>query len=136
VTNVSSRNYLTKAAIKYKCQSQFFISWTRCITMRCVLRLGSDQEQILSPIPIANLTFKVGVVRAGIRLFFSQIIIAVLSGANPTKLDFSTPLDRFPPAKSTAGNPCAAFGPGFVKVQGTCAKVGGRVDVSGPAGSR
>ena len=73
------------------------------------------------------------------RTFFLATIIAVVSGSavladptNRTKPDLSTPLDRLPPARSTAGNPCAAFGPGFVKVQGTdtCVKVGGGVDVS------
>ena len=79
--------------------------------------------------------------------FFLAMIIAVLSGsavlanqANRTKLDYATPPDRLPPAKSAAGNPCAAFGPGFVKVAGTdtCVKVGGAlsVGVSGAAGSR
>ena len=36
-----------------------------------------------------------------------------------------------------AGNPCAAYGPGFVKVDGTqtCVKVGGAVSV-GAGGSR
>jgi hypothetical protein len=80
------------------------------------------------------------------RTFFLAMLIALLSGgaavladpANPTKPDYSTPLDRLPPAKSTAGNPCAAFGPGFVRVQGTntCVKVGGSIDVSGAARSR
>jgi hypothetical protein len=80
------------------------------------------------------------------RTFFLTMIIAVLSGsavladpANRTKLDYATPLDRLPPAKSAA-NPCAAFGPNFVKVAGTdtCVKVGGAlsVGVSGAAGSR
>ena len=80
------------------------------------------------------------------RTFFLAMIIAVLSAsaalggdpANRTKPDYTTPLDLLPPANSTAGNPCAAFGPGFVKVQGTdtCVKVGGGVDVSGAARSR
>ena len=81
------------------------------------------------------------------RTFFLAMIVALLSGsavladpANRTKLDYATPPDRLPPAKSTAGNPCAAFGPGFVKVAGsdTCVKVGGavRVDVGGAAGAR
>ena len=81
------------------------------------------------------------------RIFFLAMIIAVLLGsavladpANRTKLNYSTPLDRLPPAKSAAGNPCAAFGPGFVKVAGTdtCVKVGGAfsVDARGVAGSR
>jgi hypothetical protein len=81
------------------------------------------------------------------RTLFLALIIAVLSSsvvpadpANRRKLDYATPLNRLPPAKSAAGNPCAAFGRGFVKVEGTdtCVKVGGafRVDVSGAAGSR
>ena len=79
------------------------------------------------------------------RTFFLTMIIAVMSGsavladpANRTKLDLSTPPDRLPPAKGAAGNPCAAFGPGFVKVQGTdtCVKVGGSIDVGGAARSR
>ena len=81
------------------------------------------------------------------RTFFLAMIVALLSGsavladpANRTKLDYATPPDRLPPAKSTAGNPCAAFGPGFVKVAGsdTCVKVGGTfsVDVRGGAGAR
>jgi hypothetical protein len=81
------------------------------------------------------------------RTYFLAMIIAFLSGsavladpANRTKLDYATPLDRLPPAKSAAGNPCAAFGPGFVKVGATdtCVKIGGafRVDVNGAAGSR
>ena len=81
------------------------------------------------------------------RPLFLALIVAVLSSsvvlaepANHTKQDYSTPLDRLPPAKIAAGNPCAAFGPGFVKVDGTdtCVKGGGafRVDVRGGAGSR
>ena len=81
------------------------------------------------------------------RTFFLAMIVAVLScsagladPANRTKLDYATPLDRLAPAKGAARNPCAAFGPGFVKVAGsdTCVKVGGavRVDVGGAAGAR
>jgi hypothetical protein len=79
------------------------------------------------------------------RTFFLAMTIAVVSGsaaladpANRWKMDYATPLDRLPPAKSTAGNPCAAYGPGFVRVQGTdtCVKVGGAFDVSGAARSR
>jgi hypothetical protein len=81
------------------------------------------------------------------RTFFLATILAVLSGSavladwvSRPKLDYVTPPDRLPPLKSAAGNPCAAFGPGFVKFEGThtCVKVGGafRVDVSGAAGSR
>ncbi|MBV9531285.1 MAG: hypothetical protein JO283_09490 [Bradyrhizobium sp.] len=78
--------------------------------------------------------------------FFLAMIIAVLSAsavladpANRTKLDDAKPLERLSPAKS-AGDRCAAFGPGFVKVEGTgtCVKVGGAlsVGVGGSARSR
>ncbi len=82
------------------------------------------------------------------RTFLLSMIIAILSesaaladSANRLKLDYAAPsADRLPPTKRTAGNPCAAFGPGFVKVAGsdTCVKVGGavRVDVGGSAGAR
>jgi hypothetical protein len=81
------------------------------------------------------------------RTFSLAMIITLLSSsavladpANRMKPDYTTPLDRLPPAKSVAGNPCAAFGPGFVKVAGTdtCMKMSGsaRFDVSGAAGSR
>jgi hypothetical protein len=82
------------------------------------------------------------------RTFFLAMLVAIVSGsavladpASRPKLDYATPPDRLPPAKSSAtSNPCAAFGPGFVKVEGTdtCIKVGGsfRVDVSGAAGAR
>jgi hypothetical protein len=81
------------------------------------------------------------------RTFLLAMIITLLSGsavladpASRTKADYATPLDRLPPAKSAAGNPCAAFGPGFVKIEGTdtCVRIGGsfRVDVSGAAVSR
>jgi hypothetical protein len=86
-------------------------------------------------------------IRASMRTVFIAVIIALLScsavladPANHTKPDYATPLDRLPPAKTIARNPCAAFGSGFVKVEGTdtCVKMGGsfRIDVSGPAGSR
>jgi hypothetical protein len=79
--------------------------------------------------------------------FSLAMIIALLTSsavladpANRTKPDYATPLDRLPPAKSAARNSCAAFGPGFVKVEGTdtCVKVGGAfsVGVSGAVGSR
>jgi hypothetical protein len=81
------------------------------------------------------------------RTFLLATMIAVLSGStvladptNRTRPNYATPLDRLPPAKTAAGNPCAAFGAGFVKVAGTdtCVKIGGafRVDVGGAAGAR
>jgi hypothetical protein len=81
------------------------------------------------------------------RHFFLAILVVILSvsavladPASRLKLDYATPPDRLPPAKSAAGNPCAAYGAGFVKVEGsdTCVKVGGsfRVDVNGTARPR
>jgi hypothetical protein len=80
------------------------------------------------------------------RTFFLAMLVVALSPsavladpASRPKLDDATP-DRLPPAKRAAGNPCAAFGPGFVKVEGTdsCVKIGGsfQVDVSGAARPR
>ena len=79
------------------------------------------------------------------RTFFLAMLIALSPSAvqadpaSRPKLDNATP-DRLPPAKRAAGNPCAAFGPGFVKVEGTdtCVKIGGsyQVDVSGAARPR
>jgi hypothetical protein len=78
--------------------------------------------------------------------FLAMIVVALSSSAvladpaSRPKLDYATPPDRLPPVKSAAGNPCAAFGPGFVKVGGTdtCVKVGGsvRLDVNGTAAPR
>lgn len=82
------------------------------------------------------------------RTFFLAMLVAVLSGsavlaapASRPKPDDASPPDRFPPAKRAAGsNPCAAYGPGFIKVEGsdTCMKIGGSfsVDVGGAARPR
>jgi hypothetical protein len=71
------------------------------------------------------------------------IVLAALSAApasaqqlrdqKPDKPTTSIPLR---PAK-TASNPCAEYGPGFVKVEGssTCMKIGGSISV-GVGGSR
>jgi hypothetical protein len=48
------------------------------------------------------------------------------------------PADRLPPLKQAGSvNACAAYGPGFVKVEGTdtCVKIGGAVSL-GVGGSR
>jgi hypothetical protein len=73
------------------------------------------------------------------------MLLVALSGsavlADPAgrpKLDLTTPSDRLPPVKSAAGNRCAAFGPGFVKVEGTdsCVKIGGSISVDGGGAAR
>lgn len=76
--------------------------------------------------------------------FLAILIVALLGSAaladsvNRPKLDYTTPPDRLPPPKSAAANRCAAFGPGFVKVEGTdtCVKVGGSIMVGGAARPR
>jgi hypothetical protein len=76
------------------------------------------------------------------RTCFLAMLVAALSGsavladpANRPKLDYATPPDRLQPTKNATGNRCAAFGPGFVKVEGTdtCVKIGGSVQVDGGA---
>ena len=54
------------------------------------------------------------------------------------KPERSPPSDKLLPLKGAAGgNPCAAFGPGFVRVEGsgTCIKIGGATSV-GVSGGR
>jgi hypothetical protein len=67
-----------------------------------------------------------------------KAIMAVVVAALPTCVAAAEPAGqppRKPPTTATLppvrGNPCAAFGPGFVKVEGssTCVKVGGSVGV-------
>jgi hypothetical protein len=81
------------------------------------------------------------------RTVFLAILVAALSAsavlaasAGHPKPDDTTARVRLSPAKRAAGNPCAAYGPGFVKVDGTdtCMKVGGyfNVDVGGAARPR
>jgi hypothetical protein len=42
-----------------------------------------------------------------------------------------------PPKQTTTSNPCAAYGPGFVQVEGdTCVKIGGALDVGVGGSSR
>ncbi|MCA6098899.1 hypothetical protein [Bradyrhizobium australafricanum] len=68
-------------------------------------------------------------------------IIAVLLPAAAVaqqgdRRDFQTPTDAgktLPLKSATRSNPCASYGPGFVKVEGsdTCVKLGGAVSVGG-----
>lgn len=52
------------------------------------------------------------------------------------KRDAAAASGRLPAKRAGAGNPCSAFGPGFVKVEGTdtCVKIGGAISV-GAGGS-
>jgi len=67
--------------------------------------------------------------------------IAPAEQSSPRKPDKPTASGRLLPLKgAAAGNSCAAFGPGFVRVDGTetCVKIGGAVSigVGGSSGVR
>jgi hypothetical protein len=73
----------------------------------------------------------------GIAMAMLPASAAVADPPGGLKLDQPVTSDKLLPLKSNgAGNPCAALGPGFAKVDGTdtCVKIGG--SVSGEAGSR
>ncbi|MBB5046410.1 hypothetical protein HNR60_001155 [Rhodopseudomonas rhenobacensis] len=69
------------------------------------------------------------------------MIFAVLVAALPAVAFAEPPIAGVPPARETPrpvpraakANPCAAFGPGFVMVEGssTCVKLGGAISVGG-----
>jgi hypothetical protein len=67
------------------------------------------------------------------RMFVITLFVSVLPGWAAAAEQAGQP--RKPPSQSTLrpakGNPCAEFGPGFVRVEGssTCVKVGGSVNV-------
>ena len=57
---------------------------------------------------------------------------ALAESARPLKLDPPKPTDRAVPLKGKASsNSCAAYGPGFIKLEGTdtCVQIGGSVSV-------
>jgi hypothetical protein len=73
-----------------------------------------------------------------------NILLAIMVGLLPASMALAEPSkgqkssrqsaaeDRLPPAKGArAGNSCAAYGPGFVKVDGTetCVKLGGGIGI-------
>jgi hypothetical protein len=65
-----------------------------------------------------------------------KIITAVIAALLPTLLaaaELPKKSTETPPPRPAMGNPCAAYGPGFVKVAGssTCVKVGGSVSAEG-----
>jgi len=66
--------------------------------------------------------------------------VAPAQQVSPHKPDKAPPSDKVLPLKRTGtagGNSCAAFGPGFVRVEGsgTCIKIGGAIGV-GVSGGR
>jgi Porin subfamily len=61
-----------------------------------------------------------------------KIIIATIFGALPTCVAAAElPKKTTTPPREVKTNPCAAYGAGFVKVEGstTCVKIGGNVSV-------
>jgi len=67
------------------------------------------------------------------------VLTASSAQAEPFSIQKRDPLPasgKLPTKRAGASNPCSAFGPGFVKVEGTetCVKVGGAVSV-GAGGS-
>jgi hypothetical protein len=71
-------------------------------------------------------------------VLLAMLILALPASAAPAQPvsphapDKPAPSDRLLPLKGTAsGNSCAAFGPGFVKVEGsgTCVKIGGATSI-------
>jgi hypothetical protein len=74
------------------------------------------------------------------------IVIVLLPGSSALaeppgvpKPDRHTSSDKLLPLKrASPGNSCAAFGPGFAKVDGTdtCVKIGGAVSIGGSSGLR
>ncbi|MGN8547706.1 hypothetical protein ACQPTN_24195 [Bradyrhizobium sp. 13971] len=73
-------------------------------------------------------------------------IIAILLPAaalaqQSDRRNFQTPPDAgktLPSKSATRSNPCASYGPGFVKVEGsdTCVKLGGGISVDGGISGR
>ena len=64
--------------------------------------------------------------------------VALADPAGRQKPDYTTPSSKVLPVKgASAGNSCAAYGPGFMKVEGsnTCVKVGGAVQVDVGSGA-
>ena len=65
-----------------------------------------------------------------------SVVVAVLPTCVAAEQPGQQPRKPLAP-RQAAGNPCAAFGPGFIKVEGssTCVKVGGSISI-GAGGSR
>lgn len=83
------------------------------------------------------------------RIFLLAIVAATLPAltaltalaeqpAFPKSDNTAKPGKLLPVKGATSGNSCAAFGAGFVKVEGTdtCVKVGGAVSIGASAGAR
>jgi len=66
---------------------------------------------------------------------FLAVLTAWAANAQQSKHD---PNAAFKPVKTHTANPCAKYGSGFVKMQGsdTCIKVGGSIDVEAGGNGR
>jgi hypothetical protein len=62
-----------------------------------------------------------------------SVASALAEASSPKKPDPSATAGRPTARRAGASNPCSAFGPGFVKLEGseTCVKIGGAVGVGG-----
>ena len=74
-------------------------------------------------------------------LVIAVLLPAAALGQQGDRRNFQTPPDagKTLPSKSvTRSNPCASYGPGFVKVEGsdTCVKLGGGISVDGGMSGR
>ncbi len=78
------------------------------------------------------------------RAILLVILMAVLPVAsapaqpgNPHKPDRRPPADKLLPLKGAARGNCAAYGPGFVKIEGSdsCIRIGGGIGVGAGANS-
>lgn len=79
--------------------------------------------------------------RTALVLLASLIMIGSALAETPVRplLERSAPTGKALPLKGAGGgNPCAAYGAGFVRVEGsgTCVKLGGAIDVGVAASSR
>jgi hypothetical protein len=73
------------------------------------------------------------------RTIFVMLVIAALPASaalaqqsGPRKADKPAPSDKLLPLKgASSANSCAAFGPGFIKVEGSdsCVKIGGATSI-------
>jgi hypothetical protein len=73
-------------------------------------------------------------------MFFALLLVALASSAAadplpPQKVDRQAVK---PPIRAPQANPCTAFGPGFVRVEGsdTCVKLGGGIGIGAGGSSR
>jgi hypothetical protein len=79
--------------------------------------------------------------RTSLLILSSLITIGSAVAETPARpsIERSTPTGKVLPLRGAGGpNPCAAYGAGFVRVEGsgTCVKIGGAIDVGVAASSR